>query len=465
MSRWERFWFENGVLRVRLATFRVAFFGPLAFDMWMLMFVHAPRYGAGGFNVAHFPWLDALLPVPSAALSGAIYLVGGFLAFRVALGAVTRLSLYLLTAIYGLVYFWSQADSYQHHYLIALLLLLSCFLPLEGLPGVDGEPEELMGPDGAPEVKSWAARLIYVEVSIVYFFTAVTKTSGDWLNGWALNRIIHTDFMREFLSWMGGVTGTGELGGYAITGWTIMLWQFFVATAFLFPKLRPLACITGPMFHILVEVIDLKIGWFSYYMIALYYILLFPDRWFLALARPVGALLQPLRPIATWLRTPGPTDPTTAWMAAAAVGMVSGAAVWQWLPAAGGTSIALVVGLLAGAAVAPWPRPAPHGYGRALAQLLGVAAMLVSLHGSGALYDYHRFWGGDLKRRGELESAAAHYESANRLAPEGEPARFRALGGIYERLGRRDDARVAYEEAARRRPDDKAVRAALSRLR
>jgi hypothetical protein len=37
-----------------LALFRLLFFGVLAVDMW-LQVEHAPRYGAGDFNVSHLP--------------------------------------------------------------------------------------------------------------------------------------------------------------------------------------------------------------------------------------------------------------------------------------------------------------------------------------------------------------------------------------------------------------------------
>jgi hypothetical protein len=186
VTKWNRFWFESDVLRVRLDTFRAVFFGLLAFDQWMLMVVHAPRYGVGGFNVSHLPSLDPILPVPTAGLMTLAFFVGGFLSLRVALGIATRGSLYALTVIYGAAYFWSQADSYQHHYLIALLLLLCCFLPHEVLTGLERPAD---GAPRPPRVRSWATRLIYVEVSIVYFYTAVTKTTEEWMNGWALERI------------------------------------------------------------------------------------------------------------------------------------------------------------------------------------------------------------------------------------------------------------------------------------
>lgn len=459
-ERWDRFWFDNPVLRTRLTMFRVVVFGMLAFDMWMLMFSSAPRYGAGGFNVSHIPALDGILPIPTPAVVGALYLVGGFLSLRVALGVATRGSLYALTAIYGGLYFWSQVDSYQHHYLLALVLLLCWFLPHDALPGVENEPGTK-----ASHVLSWAAKLIYVEVSIVYFYTAVTKTTRYWLDGWALDRIIQTESMRGFLTWWADFFGTSALGGYAFTAHAIMIWQYFVAAAFLVPKLRPIACITGPLFHILVEVIDLKIGWFSYYMIGLYYILLFPDAWFLAVARPAGRLLAPLRPAYDWLVRSRPTDTVTAAMTAAAAAVVTFALVWFGLPIAGRGLLAVSLAVIVGLAVCPRVcRSADQAYVRAGLQLAGIFALVLSLRGSDALYDYHRYWGGDLKRRGQYAEAAQHYEVANGLKMTG-PARYFALGEVYERLDRPEDARRAYEQGLRRAPNDRRGQAGLARLK
>lgn len=464
-ERWNRFWFEHPVLRVRLTTFRVAFFGLLAFDMWMLMVKHAPRYGVARFNVSHLPFLDGVLPLPTPGIATAAFLVGGFLALRVAMGIVTRGSLYALTAIYGGIYFWSQADSYQHHYLIALVLLLCCFLPLEALAEVD-DPRTALDAEGAPKdkISSWAARLIYVEVSIVYFYTAVTKTTTYWLDGWALNRIIQTESMRGFLAQWAETFGTSEMGPYAFTAHVIMIWQYFVALAFLFPKLRPLACLTGPAFHILVEVIDLKIGWFSYYMIALYYILLFPDRWFMAVGRPVGRALRRLRPVWEWLVTPRPTDTRTAGAWAVGAGAITAALVMLTVPVAGRGVVAVALGGVVGWSLRPRGDARPiRVHARAGLQLAGVVAMVLSLRGTDALYDYHRYWAGDLKRRGLLAESVEHYAVANTLKSEG-PARFFHAGELYERLGRYDEAREAYQRGLERAPGHPRGRRGLARL-
>jgi hypothetical protein len=457
-ERWSRFWFESEALRSRLTTYRAIVFGLLAVDMWVLMFVHAPRYGVAGFNVSHVSVLDDLLPTPTPAVVGAMYLLGGFLAFRVALGIASRVSLVGLSVIYGGLYLWSQADSYQHHYLLALVIVLSWFLPHAAMAGLDG-PAAGTG----TKVRSWAAKLIYVEVSIVYFYTAVTKTNAYWLDGWALDRIIQTESMRAFLSSWGAVLGTGPMGGYVFTAHTIMIWQFFVAAAFLIPKLRPLACITGPAFHILVEVIDLKIGWFSYYMIGLYYILLFPDPWFLAVARPVGRVLAPLRPVYERLVQPRAVASSTAIALAAGGGVITFGLIWLAVPIAGVGLLATAVAGLIAWSVLPLGGPVRRPTVRVGAQLLGVVMMIVAVRGSDALYDYHRYWAGDLKQRGDLNAAVRHYQIANRLKHTG-PARYFALGELYERMGRLEEARRAFEAGLGRAPGEGRGKAGLARI-
>src|SRR5690606_32930313 len=107
-----------------------------------------------------------------------------------------RRSAIALTVIYGGIYFWSQADSYQHHYLIALLLLLTCFLPFDALPGLE-RPRE----GGWPKAtRSWATALIYVQVGVVYLYTGITKSSPDWLSGWGMTQVVTGEEMKTFMT-------------------------------------------------------------------------------------------------------------------------------------------------------------------------------------------------------------------------------------------------------------------------
>ena len=64
MNSFDRFFHQElGASRAYL--FRQLFLIMLAFDAWILMTGgRAASYGYG-FNVAHFGWLDALIPVPT----------------------------------------------------------------------------------------------------------------------------------------------------------------------------------------------------------------------------------------------------------------------------------------------------------------------------------------------------------------------------------------------------------------
>lgn len=436
MSRWERFWFDTPVLRDRLTTLRVVFFGLLAFDMWVLMVPHAARYGAGGFNVTHFAWLDGIAPLPTPAIICAAYLLGGYLALQAALGIAIRASIIGTTVLYGVPYFWSQADSYQHHYLIALLLVLMCFVPFDRAP--DGEP-----PSASPQVRSAGARLIYAQVAIVYLYTAVTKTSGFWLDGSTLMQIIHVPWVRELHTLMAGTRGISEISAYAVSAYAVMSWQFIAAAAFLVPALRPFACLTGPAFHLLVEGIELQIGWFSFYMIGLYYILLFPDRWFLWMAAPVKRLLGG---VAAGLRRLPSAVPLSArtvpWLGLATAAIAAAIAFEASVPGATATLVGIAVTVVAVALHRP---DVPRPWTRAGLQHAMAASMVLSLTATDAAYDFWRYWGGDLKRRGAYAAAVHKYARANALKPDEVARRFHQAE-LHVRLGEFDDARRLYEE-------------------
>ena len=65
---------------------------------------------------------------------------------------------------------------------------------------------------------------------------------------------------------------------------------------------------------------------------------------------------------------------------------------------------------------------------------------------SESAYEFYRLWGGDLRRRQQLELAVDKYERANRIKTTG-PARHLQLGQLYARLGRNQDAIESYRAA------------------
>ena len=108
---------------------RVIFFTLLAYDLWWIALSHAPRYGAAGFNVTHLSVLDTWAPIPTPSIIGALYICGGILSIIMALGLGGQLAIATLALFYNVSYLWSQADSYQHHYLLGLCLILFTGVP------------------------------------------------------------------------------------------------------------------------------------------------------------------------------------------------------------------------------------------------------------------------------------------------------------------------------------------------
>jgi hypothetical protein len=168
------FWFGFEVSWAKVAIFRVVFFGMLAVDA-LLQIRHAPRYGANDFNVAQLPLLDGL--GAGRVAYGVSQLVIAYALVMVALGVGTRWLLPIAAVLYAWLYFGSQLDAYQHHYLMALVLALACFVPWQR-------------PDAGKLVRSWALRLILVQLGIMYLWAAISKLDPAWVDGATLGNQI-----------------------------------------------------------------------------------------------------------------------------------------------------------------------------------------------------------------------------------------------------------------------------------
>ena len=192
LKAWEAFWLNRTIETGRLAALRVGFFGLLGLDLLHLMVAKAYRYGAAGFNVAHFESWETVLPIPNPVVHTVLYLVAGFLAFRVALGIAVRFSLVLLTLIYGYAYFASLLDSYQHHYMVFWFLLLSWVVPFDQVAGLERRDTV------SRRIGAWGLSLFYAQMSLVYFFTAVAKLDPYWRNGWVFQTLPLPPWVENF---------------------------------------------------------------------------------------------------------------------------------------------------------------------------------------------------------------------------------------------------------------------------
>jgi len=123
--------------------FQKTFLLLLALDAWALMIGHAGRYGAAGFNAAHFDWLDAIQPLPTNASYIGVLLLGGLLSLTLMITGISRLLMAVLLVLYTYAWAMSLLDSYQHHYFVSITLACMVFFPK--LSARDVHPTEIEG--------------------------------------------------------------------------------------------------------------------------------------------------------------------------------------------------------------------------------------------------------------------------------------------------------------------------------
>jgi tetratricopeptide (TPR) repeat protein len=374
------------VTRDHLAVFRVAFFAVLAVDAF-LQIAQAPRYGAGDFNVPHLAWL----PLPSPGREGALalHLASTYLFTLAALGVATRLVVPLAAAIAAYLYFASQLDSYQHRYLVVLLLGIACFVPWHAR---------------TPRVRAWALRLFLVQIAIVYAWAAIAKLDPLWLDGTALDAQLHRAWVRD---------ATEALpGGYATLSVVVLATELLLVAGWLQPRLWPLALPAGVLFHVGIELAGFRIGQFSYLMLAIYLLLVpprvagAPARALAAAAARLGPATPPRRPLAIG---------AAALAGAALLGGLAAAAARVPVPAAL-IAASLAIAGLALALERRWTVGAAHLTAWLLVLLLGRV--------TDQAIEYHRYWASAARRFGEPAEMRRAYRQLLRLDPEHGPANY-----------------------------------------
>lgn len=431
---YQRFWLDFAVSPTHLLLLRVALFALLGIDAF-LQIEHAPRYGAGNFNVPHIPGLDALLPAPSRSLFAALYLLQAYLSIRIALGTASRALIGVLAALIGYTYFISQLNSYQHHYLLFLVVLLCAFIPWNAAAGQKS----------APAVKSWALRLIMVEIAIVYFWAAIGKLDPLWLDGRTLTAQLSGTFLAPVLEGLGA----------SFSAKLVVATELFLALAWLMRRLWLPALIIGVSFHITIEVTSFEIGLFSYYMLALY-LLLVPERALTVAVGVLGRAVAPLvrvgRAMLGWL---GASWRLWAILALAAVG---GTALIRAIPLReAGLAAAVMTGLLAVSAARAGRMDTPARNDRlarlALAHLLACGLIAGLGATTETCHNYYKFWGGAARRLGDEAQAKAAYEALVKLSPWHGPSHYH-LGTIYVSEGRVEEALASFRRAQAASPSD-----------
>jgi Vitamin K-dependent gamma-carboxylase len=416
-SGWESYW-HGPVAAVRPYLLLRGVLLLLAFDLWYLMMPHAGRYGASGFNVAHFAWLDAMAPMPSDGLYVGVLILAGLAAFA---GAMTgeRAAIVATLGLYTYGWAMSLLDGFQHHYLLSLFLLGFALVPA------------LRAGDLGRRVTAWAYRLLAVTLAIVYVFASASKFEARWQGGGVLGSLARGKAPFGALEGIASGAGISPSTFWTLASLGVTTIEIVVAAGYLlctrpeaehrvrFRRLGWVAFACAVALHVEVEVLGLHVGWFSVYMLLAACVFFLPEAW---LARAAGVLTWPSRRASTaasgWIDRPA-TAVVTA-LAAGGAWVAAGVALDMPGASRAGAVAALATAVFAALALA---RQKPRDGTRcALASGAAAALCVITITVSPVRFDFYRYLGGDLERRGELAASLAAYEKAEQYAP---PSRSR----------------------------------------
>ncbi|MEO0460771.1 MAG: HTTM domain-containing protein [Myxococcota bacterium] len=398
MNALRAYWLEP-IERIRVTTLVVFFYPVLALDVWLLMLPGAGRYG--GFNVAHFAWLQNITGFVDTDLYNTLLIATGLFAW---VSVTLRDQVWPRVVVlfcYTLAWSISRIDSYQHHYLVSWLLLYLVFMPTErSLWSADDDREPM-----------WAFQLMRVTVGIVYGFTALAKSEPAWLDGSTL-ALIGTGSPAAFM--ISAVFGDPQLG-WMLSAWGVFALQIALCIAYLWPRshlrARPrlrwavtvMVFVLAGSFHGTSDLLRLKIGWFSYYMIAITAVMWFPESWLRWPADKLSrlSLAGARRAIPTWI------------VIALAVGLVGVAFGWSVLP---GVRWAVAAMLAVGVIVAalqsrsfPIDRAARVA---SMALVVACSAWLAVVSTTPLYFNYFRQLGVESAFRGNRQETIDYYERA-----------------------------------------------------
>eukprot|EP01132_Coremiostelium_polycephalum_P007577 gene7577-9315_t len=150
----------------------------MSIDCWNEI-PRAAKYSIGDFNQSHFNskidhWFKEVFGVSSL---------------------VNEIEPFLIAIFKGYLVLSSQIDNYQHHYLLVLVFSI--------LATIDWSQYR----DSTKEYSIWQFRILYLQISLVYFWTVVTKLHWDWINGEVLPKMIGP----QFKSLANGILGPNSM--------------------------------------------------------------------------------------------------------------------------------------------------------------------------------------------------------------------------------------------------------------
>lgn len=292
------------------------------FCFWLLFAINsfyqidrAPKYDALKLIVTHFhpyvPAIDSsiisnfLFPFSLGDILFSIWLFSCFIALRCAFGIANQVEFRLLLPLFSsATYFISQTDDFQHHFLVILFTFL--FALFASNDGVQTSIDLMETPPPTTtttkttttpahislksnsqqfEKDSLFFLLAKIQLSLVYFWTALAKLDSRWFSGESLMRAVspfahqgahfivsnyneqRQSNLSAFSNFLPILT---EQQFWVIGSLSTIFFEFFLMIGLHIRSLRTPTFFVGITLHTVMHFSGLRIGLFSYFMIVLF---------------------------------------------------------------------------------------------------------------------------------------------------------------------------------------------------
>jgi hypothetical protein len=309
---------------------------------------------------------------------------------------------------------------------------------VEDLVARAAETPDASGPRRrSPHTSAWAYVLLCVTVAIVYAFAAIPKTDHEWRVGRTFRSIAGTKMLDPLAAYLAGL-GISQGWFWQIVASSVIVLELALAVGYAVAvrqdairrgwavAIGASSWLVAMALHVGAEALQLRIGWFSYYMIVIACGSLLPER---CLTGIVSAVTWPARrwmsAMARWQSAASPPARSAVTVLLALAATLVPGLVGTRLDLPGAKGVCVAAGIVFGARALGAARRQGHAVAQrsAIAATVAAAVMWAAIAQSTVRYDYYRYLGHDLSSRDELKPALDAYLKAERYAPPGESRR------------------------------------------
>lgn len=243
----------------------------------LIMLVEVWRYFDNGWIRSYFIdkrvfftfyGFDWVRPLPGDGMYIFFYIMG-VLALCIALGLAYRLVTGLFFVGFCYIFLLDQTYYLNHFYLLILINFWMIFIPANRALSVDARLNPAIRSRTAP---AWTLRIFQFQIFIAYFFGAVAKLNGDWLQG------------EPMRMWLANETDFPAIGQFFTEEWMVYAFSYggilvdlLALPLFCWRKTRWLGALMLIPFHLL-NARMFEIGIFPWFMLAAL-LLFLPLQW------------------------------------------------------------------------------------------------------------------------------------------------------------------------------------------